>query len=145
MKRLTGWERRLEDYLAARWAVPFQWGAQDCCRFACGGVTAQTGVDPMQDVARYRSANGARLAMHRLGGTLDAAATVLGEKAGLREIPPAFAGRGCVVLADVDTGTGTVETALGLVGMAGTQAHFAGPDGLVWRPLRDCRRAWGYD
>ena len=99
----------------------------------------------MSGVRAYKTARGAVGAIGRLGGTLDAAATTLADKAGLREIAPAFAGRGCVVLADVETPEGPIEPALGLVGLDGTQAQFVGADGLVWRRLSDCHRAWGFD
>ncbi len=142
--RAEGWEGRLAAYLAAREVMPFKWGSHDCCRFACAGLVAQGLADPMRGVRPYSTARGAAGAIRRLGGTLDAAATTLAMKAGLREIAPAFAGRGCVVLADVETPDG-IEPALGLVGLDGTRAMFAGDAGLVWRLLSDCQRAWGFD
>ncbi len=142
MIRSEGWEGRLAAYLETRKSMPFAWGSQDCCTFACAGLVAQGLPDPMAGVRPYRTARGAAGAIGRLGGTLDEAATTLA--AGLHEIAPAFAGRGCVVLADIET-DGDSEPALGLVGLDGTRAEFAGPDGLVWRRLSDCRRAWGFD
>ncbi len=143
--RPEGWEGRLAVYLAESGARPFRWGVQDCARFACAGLAAQGVGDPMKGVAPYSTARGALGAMRRLGGDMDAAATALAGKAGLREIAPAFAGRGCVVLADIETPPGPVEPALGLVDMGGVMAVFAGTDGPVWLPLRKCRRAWGFD
>ncbi len=143
--RPEGWESRLAAYLGARSAMPFAWGSQDCCTFACAGLAAQGLPDPMRAVRPYKTARGAAGAISRLGGTLDAAATALAMKAGLREVATAFAGRGCVVLAEIETPEGQIEPALGLVGLDGTRAMFAGPDGLVWRLLADCRRAWGFD
>ena len=142
--RAEGWEGRLAEYLTGR-DIPFAWGSQDCCRFACAGLAAQGVTDPMHGLRPYSTARGAAGAIRRLGGDLDAAATTLANKAGLREIAPAFAGRGCVVLAEVETPEGPVEPALGLVGLDGTRAMFAGHGGLVWRLLSDCRRAWGFD
>lgn len=144
MRRTEGWEGRLAAYLAEREVTPFAWGTHDCCTFACVGLAVQGVGDPMQMVRPYGTARGAAGAVRRLGGTLDAAATALALKAGLREILPAFAGRGCIVLAEVETPVGVIEPALGLVGISGTRAMFAG-DGLVWRTLADCRRAWGFD
>ncbi len=143
--RTEGWEGRLADYLSQREAMSFAWGKHDCCRFACAGLVAQGLADPMHGVRAYKTARGAVGAIRRLGGNLDAAATTLAREAGLREIAPAFAGRGCVVLADVETPDGEIEQALGLVGLTGTRAMFAGVDGLVWRRLADCVRAWGFD
>ena len=144
MKRINGWEGRLADYLEERRAMPFEWGAHDCCRFACAGLVAQGLPDPMAGVRAYKTPRGAAGAIKRLGGTLDDAATTLAANAGLHEVAPAFAGRGCVVLADIETPTGEIEPALGLVNLDGTQALFAGKGGLVWRRLADCRRAWGF-
>ena len=144
MKRINGWEGRLADYLEERRAMPFEWGAHDCCRFACAGLVAQGLPDPMAGVRAYKTARGAAAAIKRLGGTLDDAATTLAAKAGLHEVAPAFAGRGCVVRADIETPTGNTEPALGLINMDGTKALFAG-DGLVWRRIKDCRRAWQFN
>lgn len=144
MIRAVNWETRLAEYIDSRRDAPFEWGAQDCCRFACGGLVAQGLPDPMAGVRLYRTARGARGAILRLGGTLDAAATELAARAGLVQVAPVFAGRGCPVLADIEAPDGSIEPALGLVGIDGVQAMFAGGDGLVWRPLRDCRRAWRF-
>ena len=144
MKRINGWEGRLADYLEERRAMPFEWGAHDCCRFACAGLVAQGLPDPMAGVRAYKTARGAAGAIKRLGGSLDDAATTLAANAGLHEVAPAFAGRGCVVLADIETPGGEIEPALGLVSLDGTQALFAG-DGLVWRQIKDCRRAWQFN
>lgn len=141
-QRPKDWETRLEAYLKARRATPFEWGSHDCCRFACAGLAAQGVPDPMAKVRPYKTARGAADALRRLGGTLDDAATTLGTRAGLVEVAPAFAGRGAAVLAEVTTPWGTTEPALGLVGLSGIHALFAGARGLVTRRLFECRRAW---
>ncbi len=145
MNRIEGWEIRLIAYLEERQDMPFQWGSQDCCRFACGGLVAQGLADPMSGVRTYKTARGAAGMIARHGGTLEIAATNAAAKAGLREVAPAFAGRGCPVLAEIETPSGCVAPALGLVGIDGLKALFAGTDGLVDRPLSECRRAWGLD
>lgn len=142
MSRPVGWEQRLAAYMAERREMAFQWGEQDCCRFACGGLVAQGLPDPMRGVRPYKTARGAAGAIKRLGGSLDEAATRLAAKISLNEMPPAFAQRGSPVLADIETPWETVEPALGLVDLDGGRAWFAGAEGLVWRPLRGCRRAW---
>ena len=125
--------------------MSFAWGKHDCCYFACTGLVVQGLQNPMIGVSAYRTARGAVKAIKNLGGSLDTAATALALKVGLHEVKPAFAGRGCVVLTEVETPEGLIEPALGLVGLNGTIAQFAGGTGLVWRPLADCRRAWGFD
>lgn len=142
-RRKTGWEKALASYLSEASERPFEWGAHDCCRFACAGLDAQGLADPMAAVRVYKTARGAAGAISRLGGTLDAAASRLAEAAGWPEIPPAFAGRGCPVLADAETPDGTIEPVLGLVDLDGRQAVFADfRKGLRRAPLATCRRAW---
>ncbi len=143
MIRPVGWEGRFDAYLAERRDMPFAWGAQDCCRFACLGLVAQGLPDPMAGLRPYKTALGAAGAIKRLGGTLDKAATQLAERIGLVEIAPAFAKRGMPVLGDVETPEGEIEPALGLMALDGSTVFFAGGDGLVWRRIADCRRAWG--
>lgn len=145
MRRTNGWEGRLADYLDQRRLMPFAWGSHDCCSFAFAGLASQGLANPMEKIRPYKTARGAAAAIKRLGGSMDAVASTLAERAGLREIAPPFAGRGCLVLADVETPGGEIEPALGLVDLGGTEASFVGSDGLVWRPLRDCRRAWGFN
>ena len=145
MSRIEGWEIRLTDYLAERQVMPFEWGSQDCCRFACAGLAAQGLADPMFGLRAYKTKRGAAGMIGRLGGTIDTAATTLAAKVGRREVVPVFAGRGCPVLAEVMTPWGDIEPGLGLVDIDGLKALFAGIDGLVAYPLSDCRRAWGFD
>ncbi len=145
MNRIEGWEVRLINYLAERQDMSFLWGWHDCCHFSCSGLAVQGIRNPMQNLRQYKTARGAAGMIQRLGGSLDAAATELSAGVGLHEIAPAFAGRGCPVLAEVETPWGSVEPALGLVGIDGSLALFAGTDGLVTRPLSECRRAWSFD
>lgn len=142
VRRARDWDRRLDDWIAARRAMAFEWGVQDCCRFACGGLAAQGLPDPMAPVRAYTTARGAAAAIRRHGGTLEIAADRLVRAAGLVPVAPGFAQRGDLVLADVDTGDG-VEPALGLVGLAGTHAWLPGATGLLSLPLGACRMAWG--
>ena len=131
--RAYDWPQRLEDYVESCRATPFQWGTHDCCRFAAGAVHAMTEVDPM---AAYRYANeiGARRLI-RKAGSLDALVhRVLGDP-----LPTvAAAGRGDVVIADLDLGP-TVGVALGGV------AAFAAPVGLLFIPTNQARVAWRID
>lgn len=154
-RRKKGWETSLVNFLAANEWAPFVWGVHDCCRFACLGLVAQGLPDPMPaKFRRYKTAIGAAGAIRRLGGDggLDAAATKLAGGAGLREVPTAFAGRGSVVLADleVETAGGAVMPHLGLVGLDGLEALFVSADaglqgGYRRVPLAGCRRAWKVD
>ncbi len=145
MNRVEGWEILLINYLVEAQKLSFQWGCHDCCYFACNGIVVQGIENPMQGLRQYRTAFGAAGMIKRLGGSLNIAATKLAAKVGLHEIDPAFAGRGCPVLTEVETPWGSLELALGLVGINSSEAFFAGKIGLVSRPLSMCQRAWGFD
>lgn len=67
MRRLD-WEPALVGWLQACERRPFAWGRHDCCSFAAGAVTAQTGIDfyaPFRD--GYRSPTGAMKLLKREG------------------------------------------------------------------------------
>lgn len=153
MKRLEGWEKQLADYLEERKTMSFKWGSHDCCRFACSGLVVQGLPNPMSESPVYKTAAAAARAVRYLGKvsglgmdvTLDDVAPILAQNVGLHEVKPAFAGRGCVVLASIEIPSGKIEPALGLVGLDGTHAMFAGLEGLVERHLSDCYRAWGFN
>jgi hypothetical protein len=129
--RYADWPQRLDAYIAERMDTPFTWGAgqHDCCSFAAGAVVAMTGTNPISDY-HYGDERGA-LRLIRDAGSLDAlACRVLGEP-----IPVAFAGRGDVVMADLERGA-TIGVCLGPV------AAFPAAIGLVHRPTLACRAAW---
>lgn len=139
MIRYENWHALLGAHIKAAARRPFSWGEFDCCTFACDGIMAMTGVDPMADLrGRYTTAIGAARALKAFaGGGLDEAAEHIAGLLCAKEIAALSAARGDCVLAD--TGNGP---ALGLVGMNGRHGLFAGPVGLTQIPLRNCRRAW---
>jgi hypothetical protein len=141
--RYEDWHARLGAHIKAALKRPFSWGEFDCCTFACDGILAMTGIDPMAGLrGRYSTALGAARALKAFaGGGLDETAEQIAGVLGCTEIPVLTAGRGDCVLADVDTGAGCAS-ALGLVSLSGRTALFAGPVGLTEIPLRNCRRAW---
>jgi hypothetical protein len=141
--RFEDWHARLGAHIKAALKRPFSWGDHDCCTFACNGIEAMTGVDPMAELrGRYSTAIGAARALKSFaGGGLDEAAEHIAGLLHSPEIPVLTASRGDCVLADVDTGSGRAP-ALGLVSLSGRAALFAGPSGLTEIPLRNCRRAW---
>jgi len=144
MKRVEGWETRLIIYLGERQNMPFRWGWHDCCTFACSGLEVQGIKNPMKGLRKYKTARGAASAIRRLGDSLDIVAPMLAAKVGLHEVYPAFAGRGCPVLANIETPESNVELALGLIGMDGSIALFAGIDRLISMPLTKCHKAWQF-
>tara|TARA_B100000678_G_scaffold291122_1_gene306382 strand:- start:12973 stop:13401 length:429 start_codon:yes stop_codon:yes gene_type:complete len=72
MNRLPDWEERLSAFIIANRDRPHDWGQHDCILMACGGVEAQTGIDPAKAYrGRYSDAAGAARALRELGkGTL---------------------------------------------------------------------------
>jgi hypothetical protein len=142
--RYEDWHARLGTHIKAALKRPFSRGEFDCCTFACDGILAMTGVDPMAELrGRYNTGIGAARAMKTFaGGGLDETAEHIAGLLHAPEIPVLTAGRGDCVLADVDDGSGVRSAALGLVGLSGRAGLFAGPSGLTEIPLRNCRRAW---
>lgn len=144
MIRFDDWPFRLSAHIKAASGRPFSWGTHDCCVWACDGILAMTGVDPMVDLrGKYSTAIGAARALKAFsGGGLDETAEHIGSLLHAPEIPVLTAGRGDCVIADVMTPEGMTGPALGLVGMSGREAMFAGLNGLTAVPLSQCRRAW---
>jgi hypothetical protein len=143
MRRVRNWDSALAAYFAARQNMPFQYGRNDCCAFANAGLQAQGCSDLMRGIRAYKSARGAMAAMARVGG-LEAAVQERLEKAGLRSCDVRFAGRGCPVLAEIETPEGRAVAA-GLVGLDGVSALFPGMQGLVRYPRPHWLHAWAFD
>jgi hypothetical protein len=127
--RRHDWPQRLDDYLASRRGEPFNFGTHDCCHFAGGAVEAMTGKNPMR-AFDYRNRLGAERLL-RSAGTLDALVNrTLGEP-----VHPSQAGRGDVVLADLENGA-TVGICLG------DWCVFATDPGITFRERSAARAAW---
>ncbi len=128
--RLPDWPERLADYVEAARTRAFEYGAHDCCMFAAGAVEAMTGANPMSRF-RYRGRLGAERLIRRAGSIDALVYRTLGEA-----LPsPAQAGRGDVVIADLENGA-TVGVCLG------DDCAFAGDPGIVFRPRSATRVAW---
>jgi len=130
--RKADWEQALADYLAGHGGAVFAWGKCDCAMFAAGAVEAMTGINPAADVrGKYKSQAGAGRAIKQAGFA------DLGEwvSAKFDEVPPAFAQRGDIVMA---------EGSLGICN--GALAWFVGEEsgeaGLVSRPMMEWERVW---
>ena len=130
MTRPTGWPERLAEYIESRRDTPFEYGKHDCCHFAGGAVVAVTGIDYMAGYSYTSELGAAKLI--KSAGTLDTLVSrALGEP-----IHPSQAGRGDVVIADLDNGS-TVGVCLG------DQCAFASDEGgLTFRPRMMLRAAW---
>jgi len=128
--RPSGWPERLTAYIESRRAAEFTWGEHDCCWFANGAVIAMTGVDRMPDYSYTTELGAARLI--KRAGSLDAlVCRALGDS-----IHPAQAGRGDVVIADLENGS-TLGICLGEM-----CAFAADVGGITFRPRSMIRSAW---
>jgi len=118
--------------IAERAAMPFDWKANDCARFAAAVVEAQAGKRPLAGL-RWGTAAGAARVLERLGG-MEAAVS-----ARLRSIPPAQAQRGDVA--------GVPDEALGLRLMIVEGATLVGPGerGAKREPRSAMTHAWAAD
>jgi hypothetical protein len=129
--RLHDWQLRYADFARERAAMPFAWGANDCCLFAADAVLAMTGVDHGAQLrGTYSTALGAARVLEEHGGVAGLATAALGAA-----LPPALAGVGDVVL--VETGG---RDALAICN--GTSVIGAGESGLVSFGIGAAKAAW---
>jgi hypothetical protein len=128
------WPQRLADYLMECRARPFEYGTHDCCRFAAGVVDAiaDAGIVARMDAEHpYADREGAYAVIGSVGGLEQLVSVYLGEP-----VHPSRAGRGDVVLAELDQGE-TIGVCLG------NECVFAAePGGLAVRPRTVARVAW---
>ena len=73
------------------------------------------------------------------GGVEDACGFIAG-KMGMKEVPPAFSGRGDLALLYLDTLIGGVKEIIGVV--LGNNVAVQGKDGIVFVPRKEIKRAW---
>lgn len=128
--RLPDWPQRLAQYIESRRAVPFEWGRHDCCKFSAGAVEAITGADPSEPWP-YSSEIGARRLMVKHGGVAGLVSKALGEP-----VHASRAGRGDIVLADLDLGP-TAGVCLGRL-----CAFAQMPEGVLLLPRGIATQAW---
>lgn len=134
-----GWEGRLGAFLADARGRKFRWGIWDCCLFAAGAVEAITGIDPAAELrGKYMTKKEARLLMSDFaGGGVSETIWRIASGYGCKEVSVLTAQRGDIVIAETSLGD-----ALGVIGMDGRFALFAGPEGVTTLPVSVCRNAW---
>jgi hypothetical protein len=92
------WPERLASFIETRRETPFAYGTHDCCAFAGAVAEAITGTNPAAPFP-YDSQVGALRLIAEHGGLDKLLTAALGEP-----VPPAMAGRGDIVLADLEGG-----------------------------------------
>jgi hypothetical protein len=151
--RVPDWNRRLQALFLDYVFRPFHWRYHNCGLFSGRVVEALTGVDPVPRELRSAGDNAGRTlaAVRRYvgdgpGAPVERLVERLAMDIGAREIRPANARRGDVVLLDVEEltpeGVHCVQgPAFGVVVDRDFLA-FPGESGMVYRPRLDARRAW---
>lgn len=131
--RLEDWPERLAAVIEKHDAQPFEWGISDCSTLPIDVVEALTGKVPVRFRADYNDSASARAALRERG--VNNLAELFASE--LPEIPPAFAGRGDIGIADYPgaiIGGGVVVVGLDIIGK--------GYDGTVRMPRAALSRAF---
>lgn len=114
-------------------ATPFAWGGHDCCLWAATAVQAQLGADPAADLrGTYHSQRAAVALIRKKFGQIEKIPSAYG----FAEQPLARSQRGWLVSKRFQRRGITLGVCVG------TRAAFAGPDGLVFCSLGECRKTW---
>lgn len=139
LQRREDWPERLHVFLQERKGRAFEWGVNDCALLLCDAVLAMTDVDLAAEFrGKYSTELGAARAMKRFanGGVKELAEKIAADF-GIEEIPVLMARRGDAVMVLTDMGP-----ALGIAGLDGVSALFAGPGSIRVALLRDALKAW---
>jgi hypothetical protein len=139
MKRFDDWPHSLDVFLTSRRDVPFRWGENDCCLFACDAILIMTGVDLAHGFrASYDTARSARRFIRECGAEgVGELADQITAQHGLRCVPPSFAQRGDLVLLEGEHGE-----SLGIVSLCGTEILAPAEHCLAAVPFGKGERAW---
>jgi hypothetical protein len=130
MARLHDWQTRFAEFAAARRAVPFAWGSNDCYLFAADAVLAMTGEDIATDLRGTYSTAREALRQQRAVGGIATVTAKLGEP-----VAATLAGPGDVVLIDMNG-----RDALGICN--GGTVLGPGARGLVAVSMAAAKSAW---
>lgn len=127
--RVPGWETLLAVEIDAARQQPFAWGQHDCAGWALRVREVLSGQSATVWPGGYTTAAGAERAMRRRGWAdyAQGAEAVLG--APLARV--VLAQRGDIVLHDRSFGV-----------CVGSEAAFVGLEGLDFRPVAACDKAW---
>lgn len=128
---IPGWRVALVDFIAARIAVPFSWGHQDCCLFAADAIQAITGTDPAATFrGTYHDAKTAARVMFSLGGLEAIADKYAGPRIGTEQVQ----------MGDIGLVENGGRPCLAVFG--GEYFHCPGEHGLTIVQHQNCITAW---
>ncbi len=136
MRRLEDWPTQLGRTIDAAMTKEFQWGAHDCCLFACDCVEAMTGVDPMVEFrGAYASKREAVRALKARYGPLSETAETIARHLGAPRVEANFAKRGDIGLIPTEDGD-----ALGV--LYGHAFYVPAAVGLARYPVHHALKIW---
>jgi hypothetical protein len=127
--RFNDWPERLAEFIASRRQEPFAYGTHDCCQFAAAAVEAMTGENPAA-AWQYSNELGAARLIIETGGIDKLVSEAMGGP-----VHPSQAGRGDVVLAELDRGP-TIGVCLG------RDCAFPADVGVTFRHRSVATQAW---
>lgn len=127
--RFQDWPERLASFLETRRQTPFAYGTHDCCAFAGAAAEAITGTNPAAPFP-YDSEIGAQRLIVKHGGLDKLLTAALGAP-----VAPAMAGRGDIVLAELENGP-TAGVCIG------RNCAFPADVGVTFRPRSVVGMAW---
>ncbi len=106
LKRRTDWPEALAAEIERAWSLPFVWGMNDCCLFACNCVLVLTSVDLAASFRGYRTRREAMEVLKKFGG-IGGVAEAVARIHAVPEIVPLRARRGDICLLDAGRGERT--------------------------------------
>jgi len=135
MRRYSDWSTRLREFEESRSPMPFQWGVNDCCLYACDAIQAITGVDPAASFRGYTTEEEANEKIAAYGSIEKLAESVCADL-GFSEVPVKFAKRGDIALCEWQGKQ--------FMCVLGTSSYPHGPSerGAVAYPRGCMKRAW---
>lgn len=117
---------RLESYIDEGCHQVFDWKRSNCCLFVAGWIEAVTGHNPMGHLRETTSGLDARALLDELGGTLEAAWTLV---LGHQPVAASFAQVGDIVLVPMPSDTGGLGELVGIC--TGRQIVCVAHSGLI--------------
>lgn len=139
-RRVSNWPLLLDAFIESRRHVPFEWGRNDCCSFACDAVHVLTGITIGRRFrSQYDDAKSAVRLLKESGGVLGIATDEFALYGFRPLLTVLLAQRGDVVVLD------TPEHGPALGVCLGQKAVFPGPSGLTFDSIANCYRGWRID
>ena len=138
MRRVEQWPLQLSRFLKERQAMPFEWGVNDCMKFASGAVLALTGFNFLQGWPDYSTKEEGDAILAGVAGGIQSIITEGLGIEGHRNL--LLARRGDVVMMKLDGGI-----TAGVVDDSGQRiAGVTEKNGLIRLPLARAWRVWNY-